>query len=613
MKHDFSQSTVASITDAMEALKTQIENTDLSLEDMPFSWRNISFDGAVQWAEIFLIKGSKDKLSEPIDKAISAYETLVGEVDGFDSGTAGSMDELLSDYECMKEKLAQLVEGMASDFSARGSVSNLRNLMFGIDSKYDNLDFEDLSEEEISSYTEYVTSIEIDEENAHLLENLLIQNVGGQKVYNEDLICEYLKKSPGELSDAEQNVLVDTIANLKDTCAYYDSLASVGDDEAGVDIGNVAAWSFENQQGVSTSFLSAHYNNTYLNILNFLAEASGDQGSIAFSLLNFGDDNSSTSVLGVEAQAKLNAVTGNASFKAYLLKYQTEHSEAYFLEGELEAKSEIKSSNDVNMKNAEKYLKDHDLLEKENETIYLNEDGEEIKQKDAPAFYDREATILEGGVGGSASVSIFDYNYQGDRGSASVTVGEAEAHANATAGFYVIGPKGERLFSPGVRAEIGASVTAFEAKGEYQLLGNEMIGMNVDGTVTAGKAEAKADATVQIFGSDGKVDMQFGASASAEAIAGEVEGSVGVNVLGGEVGVKGGVNFGIGAHADVGYRDGVFKCDVGASLGLGVSVDVEVDVGGMVDTVCDKAEAAWDAAEEKWDDIKDGWNDFWSW
>ena len=132
------------------------------------------------------------------------------------------------------------------------------------------------------------------------------------------------------------------------------------------------------------------------------------------------------------------------------------------------------------------------------------------------------------------------------------------------------------------------------------------ISIYADAKVTVGKAEAKADATAQIFGSDGKLDAQLGASAKAEAIAAEVEGSAGINVLGGEVGVKGSVNVGIGAHADVGYRDGVVKVDIGASLGVGASVALEVDVGGMVDTITDTATAAWEG-------VKSGWKAFTSW
>jgi len=82
-----------------------------------------------------------------------------------------------------------------------------------------------------------------------------------------------------------------------------------------------------------------------------------------------------------------------------------------------------------------------------------------------------------------------------------------------------------------------------------------------------------------------------------------VEGSVGVNILGGEVEGKVGVNFGIGAHADLGYKDGVIKADVGLSVGLGVSAAVEIDIGGMVNTVVDGAEAVWDGACDLWDSL----------
>ena len=85
---------------------------------------------------------------------------------------------------------------------------------------------------------------------------------------------------------------------------------------------------------------------------------------------------------------------------------------------------------------------------------------------------------------------------------------------------------------------------------------------------------------------DGKLvfDPQANISVGAEAIAAKVEGSAGVNILGGEVGVKGSLQVGVGAKADIGYKDGVFKCEIGASLGIGFDIGIEVDVGGMVDT-----------------------------
>lgn len=54
------------------------------------------------------------------------------------------------------------------------------------------------------------------------------------------------------------------------------------------------------------------------------------------------------------------------------------------------------------------------------------------------------------------------------------------------------------------------------------------------------------------------------------------------------------------------YRDGVVKVDIGASLGVGASVALEVDVGGMVDTITDTATAAWEG-------VKSGWKAFTSW
>jgi len=94
---------------------------------------------------------------------------------------------------------------------------------------------------------------------------------------------------------------------------------------------------------------------------------------------------------------------------------------------------------------------------------------------------------------------------------------------------------------------------------------------------------------------------------SAEAIAAEASGSLDLNVLGGEVGVKGSINFGVGAHAEIGYRDGVFKFDVGASLGLGVSIGFEADIGGAVNTVVDAAESALSGLADAWNAFKSWW------
>lgn len=59
---------------------------------------------------------------------------------------------------------------------------------------------------------------------------------------------------------------------------------------------------------------------------------------------------------------------------------------------------------------------------------------------------------------------------------------------------------------------MGASVTALEVNWEQQWLGNEMLGLNSEVTATVGKAEATANIGAQIFGEDGKLDVQLGAT-----------------------------------------------------------------------------------------------------
>lgn len=438
-------------------------------------------------------------------------------------------------------------------------------------------------------------------------------------IHRYDLLDEYIKKNPGELSDDEKQAVVEIIGDLKDVVAIFDSLWSVGDEKLGLDLVNVAAWISDSIQYGHFSAISAHFNDVFVNILDTCIELGEDSATLGGALIKIFNGEDSLSVLGLDISGEIKRICASGSVAAYLAKWKTEHTEHYFGKAEVSGSAGIESKNKFGIDKftdwAEDKLKEKGLFDKEKEEFYLDKDGNEIKKtKDTPTFYDREATIAEAKAEAQARVSVYDGTYNiGENGTISATVGEAEAHASISGGFYVIGADGEKKFSPGVKAEVGASVTVLDAEWEQQWLGDENFGLNTDVGVTVGKAEAKADAGVQFFGEDGKLDFQLGASASAEAIAVEAKGSVGVNVLGGEVGVTGGVNFGVGAHADVGYRDGVFKCDIGASLGVGVSLDIEVDVGGMVDGVCDAAEAVGDFASDAWDSVKDGWNSFWSW
>lgn len=295
--------------------------------------------------------------------------------------------------------------------------------------------------------------------------------------------------------------------------------------------------------------------------------------------------------LGFE-QKKSSTIFGKDSTAFFLLRCLTEDTTMDFLKLQFESKGSVKSK--FNIKKwgdfVNEKLEDKGWRTKvDRKEEYFDKDGNTVRGDDIPAFKKKLFDIAEvkGQVG--ARVSVFDYkdkNFLG--GELGITVGEAEAHGSVSAGFYVYDQNGQKVFSPGVAAEIGASATLLNITYENQLLGDKNFGLNVDGGVTVGQVSAKAGANASFLGKDkdGKLvfDPQANISVGAEAIAAKVEGSAGVNILGGEVGVKGSLQVGVGAKADIGYKDGVFKCEIGASLGIGFDIGIEVDVGGMVDT-----------------------------
>lgn len=447
---------------------------------------------------------------------------------------------------------------------------------------------------------------DISKNNNKLLEDRMCKDIGGELVFDEDLIYEYMKKDPNELTKEEKELLINTIVKLDDAVTVYESAAKVGTDNLGAELAQKVSWVRESEKYNSFSAVSAHYSNIYVSLLNYISEQDEESCTLAAALAKIGDGDSSISVVGTEYEKKIKSIFGGTTVAAYLVKYKSEHTEQYFAKLEAGEKESLKGSKkpkkfneaiEDKLKNSNKYF------EKTKGEKYYDSFGNEISKNDAPTFYEKEMTLAELKKSVSANASLYDGTFTNDLfggGSVNVVMGNAEAHADISAGLYVMGAEGEKKFSPGVNAEVGTSVTALDVEWEQQWLGDEMLGLNSDVEVKAGDAGAKADIGVQLYGEDGKLKPQFGASAKAEATAAELEGSLGVNVLGGEVGVSGSVSVGVGAHADVGYKDGVFKFDIGASVGLGVSVGSEVDIGGMVDTVCDAAESAWNGLEKGW-------------
>lgn len=199
------------------------------------------------------------------------------------------------------------------------------------------------------------------------------------------------------------------------------------------------------------------------------------------------------------------------------------------------------------------------------------------------------AGTISAGIGGSTSVWSAERTDTNGGLSASVTADllKVSGEIGASAGLYAMevaedGSTSYRL-SPGAEARIGASAAAFEAgaSANYELIDGVDVHTSVTGTV--GEATANAEAKIGIV--DGEVNLYAGAE--LEAIAGEVTGDVGINVAGVDGTVSASLNYGIGAHAEAGLEDGVFKVDVGVSVGVGGSIGFELDVGEALDNVVD--------------------------
>lgn len=209
---------------------------------------------------------------------------------------------------------------------------------------------------------------------------------------------------------------------------------------------------------------------------------------------------------------------------------------------------------------------------------------------------------VKAGISGTAAVSAWskELNVEGKLGhaSAKVDIGKAEATAEGYAGLYQRDPvTGKFEFKPGIGGSIGASVTAFTAE-EEAMLGGDMLGVYVKSSQTAGKIEGKIEGSIGLYDEKGKLNPSAYVGGSLEAIGGEITGQVGGKILGTDVGVSGSLNYGIGGHLDAGFHDGKLSLDVGATLGVGASVKLEVDVGGTVKTVCDGAKAAWNGLKK---------------
>ena len=131
---------------------------------------------------------------------------------------------------------------------------------------------------------------------------------------------------------------------------------------------------------------------------------------------------------------------------------------------------------------------------------------------------------------------------------------------------------------------MGASYTLLTAAGDIAV-GNEMLGAYANGNITVGQVSGEVGLHASLMDENGSFNPSANVHANVEAVLIEAEAQAGVTVLGTDVNVSGSAYIGVGAHADIDIGDGKIKCDIGAALGIGVSVGFEIDYGGTIDAI----------------------------
>lgn len=244
-----------------------------------------------------------------------------------------------------------------------------------------------------------------------------------------------------------------------------------------------------------------------------------------------------------------------------------------------------------------KYGKDAetlDKIERNSKSFYsINNKKKELKDSDIKAtkfweksWKDTKSVFHQSDTFGKKEDSHVTYNIDGLK---------REVSAEVYGGLYYTDPKtGKKKLRLAAGVSLGFTMSAFSADAEAQL-GNSDLGGYVKGNVTAGKAEIKGEGVVGLRDAEGNFNPTLHGKISAEAIAAEASIKGGVKIAGTDIGVKGSVNVGFGAHAEAGFKDGKFSLDIGASCGIGGSVKLEIDISGTIKAASGYAKSAWNA------------------
>lgn len=236
-RHDFSRTTVEQISSQIEALKNLVEESTISLENMPFSWKNLSIDGTIQWFETEMIKNDKKKMSIVLQNALMAYSQKVNDVEQVDNLMSDALTDNIFHLYAVGQKLQTLVQSIQQDPSVPGSYTGLRTTLLNFDKSNGTLAFERMTEDERDQY--YQECLNMDPEDVTEADRRMMRKYcerylkpkfeidekmsDTEKKYRDKYIALYEKAYPEEAAkfktffdnSAKDGITSEDVANIK--------------------------------------------------------------------------------------------------------------------------------------------------------------------------------------------------------------------------------------------------------------------------------------------------------------------------------------------------------------------------------------------------------------
>lgn len=173
-KHDYTQNTIASISDAITNSKNTVENGVLSIEGMAYPWDAGIIHNVVTWFEVLEILGLKEQLEVAFEGADGKFSGVVQKIGKADSNAANAMNNPLNTLLAIKEKADVIQENSLKPVNVAGIFSGLHSTIWSIDEKYNKLDFDKMTDEEKKAYYEtLMAKEELTEEDKKKIQDYL--------------------------------------------------------------------------------------------------------------------------------------------------------------------------------------------------------------------------------------------------------------------------------------------------------------------------------------------------------------------------------------------------------------------------------------------------------